>query len=280
MIDTPLPRIEQRRPRGRRVLRAVAVAVVAYVVLAFLVLPVFWRHYEHLPAMEALPKYTRTTGGLQGDALNVGLIGTDAQVARAFAAAGWQPAAALGIGSDLGIAESVLLDRPDPTAPVSTLLLWNRKQDLAFEHQLGTSARQRDHVRWWRSELTADGARPVWVGAATRDHGVELGRRTATITHQIAPDIDSERDRVIGDLDAAGQVARIFAVTGIGPTLRGHNGAGDPYYTDGELHVAVLAIDAAPGARADRQSSPPLVVVKDGIWAWLAPVLAPASVPE
>jgi hypothetical protein len=127
-------------------------------------------------------------------------------------------------------------------------------------------------VRFWRSELRAAGDRPVWVGAATRDRGVELGHRTARITHQIAPDIDTERDLLIDDLEAAGQVTRIFAVTGIGPTLDGRNGEGDPYYTDGELHVAVLAVEAEPGLRAERQSSPPLVVVKDTIWSWLAPV--------
>jgi hypothetical protein len=268
---TPPTTRRERRPRSQRVLRTLAAAVVAYLVLAFLILPAFWRHNEHLPAMEALPKYTRTTSGLQGDALNVGLVGTLAEVERAFTAAGWRPAADLGIASDLGIAESVLLDRPDPTAPVSTLLLWGRKQDLAFEHQLGISARQRDHVRWWRSELSADGDRPVWVGAATRDRGVELGRRTAKITHQIAPDIDSERDLLIDALDAAGQVTRIFAVTGVGPTFAGRNGSGDPYYSDGELYVAVLARESTPGLRAERQASPPLVVVKDTIWSWLAP---------
>jgi len=260
----------------RRVLRALAAAVVVYLALAFLILPAFWRHYEHLPAMEALPKYTRTTSGLRGDALNVGLVGTRAEVERAFAAAGWQTAADLGLESDLGIATSVLLDRPDPTAPVSTLLLWDRRQDLAFEQQVGNSARQRNHVRFWRSELSADGGRPVWVGAATRDHGVELGR-TARITHQIAPDIDSERDMLVDDLAAAGQVARIFAVTGIGPTLDGRNGGGDRYYTDGELYVAVLAIADSPGLQAERESSPPLVVVKDGLWGWLASALAGES---
>jgi hypothetical protein len=262
-----------RPSRPRRVLGAIVIAVGVYLALAFLVLPAFWRHYEHLPAMQTLPKYTRTTSGLQGDALNVGLIGTQAHVERALLAAGWRPAVALGLESDLGIAASVLLDRPDPTAPVSTLLLWGRKQDLAFEQQVGTSARQRNHVRFWRSELSAEGGRPVWVGAATRDQGVEFSR-TAQITHRIAPDIDEERDTLVDDLEAAGQVTRIFAVTGIGPTLDGRNGGGDRYYTDGELYVAVLAIDESPGLRAKRDSSPPLVVLKDGIWSWLAPALS------
>jgi hypothetical protein len=99
-----------RPSRTCRALRTAAAAVVLYLGLTFLILPAFWRHYEHLPAMEALPKYTRTTGGLQGDALNVGLVGTRSEVARAFSAAGWRSAADLEFASALGIAESVLLD--------------------------------------------------------------------------------------------------------------------------------------------------------------------------
>jgi hypothetical protein len=255
----------------------VAIGVVVYLALAYLLLPVFWRHYEHLPAMAELPKYTRTTGGLQGDPLNVALVGTEEQVERAFAAAGWKPAAALSLKADLGIAESVILDRPDPTAPVSTLLLWNRKQDLAFEQEVGDSARHRNHVRFWKSDLTDD-QRPVWVGAATRDRRVELSRRTAQVTHQIAPDIDVERDLLIRDLDGAGQALRIFAVTGIGPTMRGRNGGGDRYYTDGEMYVAVLAPEPVPPG-AERLSSPPLVVLKDTIWTWLQPALGGEKTP-
>ena len=179
--------------------------------------------------------------------------------------------------ADLGIAESVLLDRPDPMAPVSTLLLWGRKQDLAFEQEIGDSARRRNHVRFWRSELRADGDRPVWVGAATRDSRVELSRRTAQITHRIAPDIDAERDLVLDDLTRARQVTKLFAVTGIGPTLDGHNGGGDRYYTDGELWVAVLAVEPGPHVHVERIASPLPVVVKDTLWSWLDPVLRGAG---
>jgi len=53
------------------------------------VLPAFWRHYGSLPAMAAMPKVTRAPNGLPGDPLNVGLVGTEAEVVRAFAAAGF-----------------------------------------------------------------------------------------------------------------------------------------------------------------------------------------------
>lgn len=252
--------------------------VAAYLALAYIVLPAFWRHYQHLPAMEDLPTCTTTADGLEGDPLNVALIGTEAEIARAFAAAGWSPAAALGLRSDLGIAASVLLDRPDPTAPVSTLKLWGRKQDLAYEQQVGRSARQRNHVRFWRSDLSERGNRPVWVGATTRDVRVELSRRTGQITHGIGGDIDAERDLLINDLDAAKQLTLVFAVTGIGPTLNGRNGGGDRYWTDGDLWVGVLATDAEAGkALAQRLASPGLVQIKNTLWSWLGAQIGPGG---
>lgn len=252
-------------------------AVAAYLALAYVILPAFWRHYQHLPAMEDLPTCTRTAGGIEGDPLNVALIGTEEEVQRAFAAAGWSPAAALGVRSDLGIAESVVLDRPDPTAPVSTLKLWGRKQDLAFEKEVGHSARRRNHVRFWRSELSERGNRPIWVGAATRDDRVELSRRTGQITHGIDGDIDAERAFLMNGLDAAGQLTEVFAVTGIGPTLNGRNGGGDRYWTDGDMWVGVLAPHTETGRPAERLPSPQLVQIKNTFWAWLGAQVGPSG---
>lgn len=246
----------------------------AYLALAYLVLPTFWRHYEHLPAMATMPTTTRAPDGLPADPLNVALVGTEAEVQRAFAAAGWHPADPITLRSSLGIAESVVLDRPDPDAPVSGLLLFGRRQDLAFERDVGASARQRNHVRFWRSDLRADGDRPVWIGAATFDRGVGVSHTTGQITHHIAPDIDAERDTLMHDLEAAGRLATLYDVTGVGPTLSGRNGGGDRYFTDGELTVGVLAAEAAVGNRpATVVESPMPVVIKNQLWSWLRPVL-------
>jgi hypothetical protein len=260
----------------RRIAGSALAVLAVYAVLAYLVLPRAWRHYGHLPALEELPTRTTAPDGLAGDPLNVALVGDEAQLRGAFAAAGWSAAAPVTLRSGIGIAKSVVLDRPDPDAPVSPLLLWDRSEDLAFEREVGRSARQRNHVRFWRSPVQADGGRPVWLGAASFDRGVELSRRTGQITHRIAPDLDAERDRVLDDLDAAGRLVRIFAVTGMGPTLDGRNGGGDRFFTDGELYVGVLtdAADSLPGTgRAERLASPPLVVLKDTLWSWLDPVL-------
>jgi hypothetical protein len=37
-------------------------------------------------------------------------------------------------------------------------------------------------------------------------------------------------------------VQNVFQISGTGPTLFGRNGEGDPYYTDGEIDIATLAM--------------------------------------
>jgi hypothetical protein len=234
------------RRRVRRVVGWAVAALAVYLALAYLVLPTFWQHYEHLPAMAALPKFALAPNGMPGDALNVALIGNEADVKHALVAAGWHPADPITLRSSLEIAESVVLDRPDPDAPVSNLLLFGRRQDLAYEQDVGGSARQRNHVRFWRTELRADDGRPVWVGAATFDRGVGFSHTTGQITHHIGPDIDAERDTLVHDLEAARQITTLYYVTGIGPTLNGRNGGGDRYYTTGRWRSASSPRRAPP----------------------------------
>ncbi len=260
--------------RIARLARWAALGVSAYLVLAYLVLPTFWRHYEHLPAMATMPKVTRAANGLPGDPLNVALVGTDAEVHRAFAAVDWRPADPITLRSSLGIAESVVLDRPDPAAPVSSLFLFGRRQDLAFEKDIGGNARERNHVRLWRTQLRVAGDRPLWVGAATFDRGVGLSHTTGQITHHIAADIDAERDTLVRDLEVGEQLKTLYYVTGIGPTVDGHNGGGDRYFTDGELAVAVLApADTVRGGPPETLPSPTPVVIKNYLWSWIRPAL-------
>jgi hypothetical protein len=123
---------------------------------------------------------------------------------------------------------------------MSSLLFDGRAQDLAFEKPVGDSADRRHHVRFWRTDVLADDGRPIWLGAASFDRGVGLSHDTGAITHHIGPDVDAERDFLIGDLTAAGQLASASEVAGIGATNTGRNGGGDPYFTDGKAVVGVL----------------------------------------
>lgn len=241
-----------------------------YGLLAYVVLPALWRHYEHNQKLQGAPKTTQTAEGIPGDPLNVGLIGTQPEVVRALLSAGWYPADPITFGTSVAITTSVLLKRPYLKAPVSNLYLWGRKQDLAFELPVNNSVRQRNHVRLWRSQELSSDDRPLWIGAATFDRSVGLNHFTGQVTHHIKPDIDAERDTLMQDLTKARQLLRLYQVTGVGATLQGRNGGGDWYYTDGELTIGVLSVNSVV------QTEPPIkltnsapVEVKNHLWSRL-----------
>ncbi|MEO8890815.1 MAG: LssY C-terminal domain-containing protein [Coleofasciculaceae cyanobacterium] len=241
-----------------------------YILLAYFVLPAWWRNYEHNPQLELAPKTTKTAEGIPGDALNIGLVGTKTEVIQALLAAGWYPADPITFGSSLGIVKSVLLKKPDPKAPVSNLYLFGRKQDLAFELSAGKSAKQRHHVRFWQSGQKGTEGRPLWLGSVTFDRSVGISHFTAEVTHHIAADVDAERDSLVEKLVSVKQVQSSYQVTGVGATLQGRNGGGDWYYTDGELTVAVLAVNNIPQTTPPpQQKNPEQVEVKNHLWLLL-----------
>jgi hypothetical protein len=244
------------------------VLIAVYVVAAYVVLPRVWTHYEHEPGLAGRPMVTLTASGIPGDPLNVGLVGTKEETIRALAAAGWYPADPVTLKTSIEIAGSVIFDRPYRDAPVSPLFYDGRKQDFAFEKPAGGSADRRHHVRFWETLPRGEAGRPVFLGSATFDRGSGISRYTGEITHHIAPDIDAERDFLVADLVAARMLTEIFHVSGIGPTLLGRNGGGDPYYTDGEITVGVLspgavAVKSAPATLPD----PVPIAAKNAIWS-------------
>ena len=263
------------RSRARRVAIVLGLLALGYGALAYLALPEIWRHYEHRPSMESEPRFTRTADDIPGDPLNVALFGTEPEMIEAFTKAGFTQAKALGLRSDLRIGESVVLDRPDLNAPVSSLFLWGRKQDLAFEQEVGTSADHRHHVRFWKSSQQSEDGRPLWLGSTTFDRGSGVSHLTGQITHHISADIDAERDYTFAALTHAGQLVSWYRVTGIGPTLDGRNGGGDRYYTDGEMDVGVLSPDNVVQSHPpERLPSPPAIQVKDWFFSGLRPLLS------
>jgi LssY C-terminus len=252
------------RRRGLSVLTA---AATLYVGLAYVVLPALWTHHEHEPELASLPMVTRTGSGIPGDALNVGLVGSRDDILLAMQAAGWFPADPVTWRTSVEIVGSVVLDRPYHDAPVSPLYYQGKKEQLAFEKPDGKSADRRHHVRLWQALEKGTDGRPVWLGAVTYDRGVGLSRYTGQVTHHIGPDIDAERDLLMQDLRAAGMVDALFQISGIGPTLFGRNGGGDPYYTDGEIDVASLVANGIKRTEPPAMlPPPPLIALKDQIW--------------
>jgi hypothetical protein len=229
---------------GRRWRRAALVAggaLAAYLVVAYVVMPLARTEYARRhPGLEDVPGVTRTGDGTDGDPLNVAVVGTKGQLMRAMVAARWYPADPLTLRSCLEIAEATVLKRPYDDAPVSSLYLFGRKEDLAFEQPVGNDPRQRHHVRFWLAPKADAEGRPVWVGSAIFDQRVGINRETGQVTHVTAADVDAERDYLFRDLEKAGALASESAVDGFHKVLAGKNGGGDPWVTDGRLFVGVL----------------------------------------
>ncbi len=228
------------RSFARKLLLAVAGLLLTYFVIAYIVLPLLWRaDTRRQSVLWTAPRITHTANGIPGDPVNLALVGSEEAVIRALTAAKWFAADPITLRSSVRIAVDSVFRRPDDAAPVSSLFLFGRKQDLAFEQPLGDSPRQRHHVRFWRWDREEAG-RPVWFGSATFDERVGLSHETGQITHHIGPDVDAERDRLAAGLQQADRTEQVYWIKGFHAELQGKNGGGDPWRTDGRLEVVVL----------------------------------------
>jgi hypothetical protein len=226
-----------------------------YAAAAYLILPRAIRLGTHILNRGRVPAYTLTGDGLPGDPVNLILIGAFDELRSAFALAGWTEADPLGLGSSWRMACAFILNRSYPSAPFSTLFLFDRGQDIGFQRSIDDSPRKRHHVRFWglsiaRGEETLDTAafwlasgrpaaseRAMWVGAATKDVGLSLTRLSFQVTHATDADTNAEREFLVGVLTEHG---------GIGP-VRYHRpgdrltlGAVNRYVSDGLVALAEL----------------------------------------
>jgi hypothetical protein len=250
---------------------SLGVALMIYVGLAYEIAPNYWRHYEHQLALADKSMLTTTAVGIPGDALNVGVEGARENVLCAMRAAGWRPADPVTLRSSFKIVGSVLARRAYATAPVSDLFWEGRREDLAFEKPSGASPSRRHHVRFWKALDSGQNGAPVWLGGATFDRSVGVSHYTGQVTHHIDADIDSERDVLIGDLVSSGHVMATYQVAGVGPTLRGRNGGGDLYFTDGEIRMARLKPDCASDSNVPEVlPASATTQARSSVFGWLA----------
>ena len=218
-----------------------AVVLAVYFCVAYIILPADWMHFARKhPSLDGISTITQTSDEIPGDPLNVALHGTATELRKIMLAAKWAPADPLTFRSCLEIAEATVFKRPYDDAPVSNLFLFGRKEDFAFEQPVGDNPRQRHHVRFWRSDVTAADGRSVWVGSATFDERVGLSTTTGQITHHIAPDVDQERSHLFGDLSSTGDLSQTYFEPDFQKKREGKNGGGDRWQTDGQLMVGVI----------------------------------------
>src|SRR5262245_47911946 len=116
-----------RHSRVRTVIVSAAAFLAAYGIIAYVVLPLAWTHYEHQKGLAGHPMVTRTGQGIPGDPIKVGLVGAKADVLCAMHAVAWYPADPITLRSSIEIIGSVVLDRPYHDAPVSSLFYDGRR---------------------------------------------------------------------------------------------------------------------------------------------------------
>jgi hypothetical protein len=195
-------------------------------------------------ALERLPCCTTNEDGtVQGDPINIVLVGDKDDIFSSFFDRQWDLAEEVDLASSWKETRSFLFRTSFRHAPASSLYVFGRQQDVTIQRPRAT-IEARDHVRLWRAPMRFEG-KPVWVGQVSRDIGVRFTLATWNLaTHRIDPHVDHTRDYVVEDLFRSHMVTKVAYVRGGEvATLASprKNLTGDPYITDGLRAVLVFS---------------------------------------
>ncbi len=192
------------------------------------------------PLIAAMPRRDTDPQGNPGDVANFAIVGTKAEVQKAFTAAGWVQVDRSDDAAILHGLLATLSKQAYLAMPMSTLDLFGRPQDLSYARAEPLAvALVRHHLRVWDSGKTVDG-RPLWVGSATHDNGLERDERNNGVTHHIDPNIDVERDFIEQSFAAAGALEAAAYVTPPNPVRDAKTATGGSFQTDGRILVMLL----------------------------------------
>ncbi|MDY5129045.1 LssY C-terminal domain-containing protein [Actinotignum urinale] len=183
---------------------------------------------------------TKTVDGVLGDPVNIAWEGDAEDIHAVMHKAGWSLADPVSLSSSWKIVVSSLFRRSYPNAPVSDLYLFGRKQDFAYQIEVGGNANRRHHIRFWRCPedwRLPGGARVTWLAAATFDRSVGLSIFTGQVTHKVDPYVDAERDFAIGTVRYGYPESQVFLLKHYFDAYHSRNGGGDEFHTDGDLPI-------------------------------------------
>lgn len=252
--------------------------VIFWALLAYLVLPRMHRILTTVYVPDYFIGRARTSDGLLGDPINLGLLGHEAELHEAMRAAGWTRADDISLRTSLGIISSTVTRRSYDEAPVSPLFLFGRQQDFAYQQEVAGNPAKRHHVRFWKCPegwLLPGGTRVDWLAAGTFDRAVGFSLFTLQVTHKIDADTDVERDHIVATVLQGTPRASVAILKDFSTGYHSRNGGGDSIRTDGNLPVLQLpsAVDAATGV-----SSPVLEPLANAAFE-RQPTVAPAPAP-
>jgi hypothetical protein len=210
-----------------------AALLIIYCLMAYLIIPALFRLYHFLIKHDHIPLYATYGDGWASDPVNIAVVVRDRrQLQLAMKKAGWYEAEPSSFRNSIREGLALLFNRSYPNAPVSTLYLFNRRHDIAF--QIPTNAhnspRTRHHVRFWRLQPPENQRhdrghfeywssklltwlhleREIWIGAATYDFKpFDIRWRTGSITHGVRHNTDEERDFIIQTLQDCSSVKSV-----------------------------------------------------------------------
>ena len=255
----------------RRLPLSIAI-IVTYALAAYVLIPAIIRLWRIFRPTDHLPLYCVTPDGFASDPLNIGIIATRRQLISSMEQAGWHVADPHHVRNVIREILSIVYGWSYPNAPVSSLYLFGRRQDIAFEIPVeGVAGGSRHHVRFWAT--TYEDKRPLavhtihwhhrqariyddnllWVGAASLDVGVNFIRHNLQLTHMIDPDTDMERELIVSRLRAHKLVKKVQTIK-LGEPYRLINRViSGSLHTDGQMAIVSLKTAKARDVRAGGQ---------------------------
>ena len=220
--------------------------------------PSIERSSELAEMLDYLPPRVINGDGREGDMLNLVFVAQSEDLQQTFARAGW-------IKTDdwkpIFVWHLLRHRNHDARLPMARFYLFGRVQDYSYAlpdpHAIVT---RRHHLRIWKTDYTMDGT-PIWVGAASHDVAIVIGKRGHLINHRIDPNVDAERDFVGSNLTESLSVNREEYLSSDNPVFQAQTSSGDSYHSDGRL--LLLDIQATSATNADVQRSSPSIVRAD-----------------
>jgi hypothetical protein len=203
--------------------------------------------------LEALPCCTQSAEGVDGDPVNLVLVGELDAIRTALVGQHWDVTAEITSSSIRRMISAFIFGSRFRYAPVSPLYLFGREQDMSFQKARAVID-ERNHIRLWHAPVVYQGA-PVWVGHISRDAGIKFsGRFWPPTTHVIDPAVDEARFYLEQDIIDSHKVQKFGLVGGVGAAAEDQprfNAEGDPYFTDGHRAVFLIGEKFVPIERIE-----------------------------
>jgi len=190
--------------------------------------------------IDTLPRRVNDQFNNLGDMVNFVIVGSQKDLQAALEAASWHIA---DTDSRKAVVNAIMdtYDNKDYLAmPMSTLYLFDRKQDFGYEMAEPIAmVASRHHFRVWKAPFTWNGTE-VWVGAGTHDIGFAKDKRNNNVTHKIDPAVDGERNNIASSLQQASKTKLLTYYLPPNPVQDAKNATGDGYHSDGRVVVIFL----------------------------------------